>query len=101
MDRSLFFLDFAWAERGSRAHGKSLLLPSLFRDRSCRDLNPTTVCDRKIWPRKYSGKWEFLAGNIDRLIRPRERRGGLIPRAIRRRASALRAPIRMAARAKQ
>src|ERR1700753_1347275 len=62
-------------ERGSSANGKDpRCCLSLFRDRFCRGLSPTTVCDRlfpgKIRDENISGKMEFLAGNSDQLIRP-------------------------------
>src|ERR1700722_12450750 len=40
-------------ERGSSANGKTLVAVSLFRDRFCRGLSPTTVCD-----------WLFLGANV-------------------------------------
>ena len=61
-------------ERGSSANGKDPSLLSFFRDRFCRGLSPTTVCDwlfpRKLRDKNISGKRELLAGNRDHLIRP-------------------------------
>jgi len=77
---------------------KTLVAVSLFRDRFCRGLSPTTVCDRlflgKLRDENISGKREFLAGNSDQLIRPSLDVRLLIPLPVRRRASTVRSPIR-------
>src|ERR1700754_183262 len=56
MDRS-HFLHFAWGRTWEQCQWQRPSFPSLFRDRSCRGLSPTTVCDWlfpwKISRRKY------------------------------------------------
>ena len=73
-------------------------LLSLFRDRSCRGLSPTTVCDRlflgKLRDENISGKREFLAGNRDQPYQASLDARLLIPLPVRRRASTVRSPIR-------
>jgi hypothetical protein len=77
MDRS-HFLHFAWGERGSSANGKD---PRCFHT---SEIDPVAILIQQqfvigfafenVATKILRGKWEFLAGNSDRLIRSHEMR---------------------------
>ena len=71
---ALISFSLPWGRTWEQCQWQRPSLLSFFRDRFCRGLSPTTVCDwlflGKLRDKNISGKREFLAGNRDQLIRP-------------------------------